>query len=84
MVSFIDKPVIIKPDGVARGDNARVEVFKDLNSGCSLVIKDASHPGGWRVQLSPQNAVGIALMMLEAAGVPIQATMAEKLKGSVK
>lgn len=77
---MLDKPVILNADALARGENARVEVHRSLDGGCKLVLKDSKHPSGYTVGLNPHTAVGIAMAMLEAVGVPVQAEMARKMQ----
>lgn len=76
----MDQPVLLKGNTLARGENARVEVHKDLNGGCKLVLKDGKHPAGYTIGLSPQGALSIALAMMEAVGIPIQAEMAKRMQ----
>lgn len=76
----IGTPHLLLGGDLARGENARVEIHKDLNGGCQMVVKDARHPEGYRVGLSPNSTVGLAFALLEAIGIPIQAELARKAK----
>lgn len=74
-------PIITKPSAaLMRGENARVEIHRDLNGGCKLVVKDSRHPEGYTVGLSPDSAIGLAMEMMEAVGVPIKEAFAAKMK----
>ena len=66
------KPFIIKP-----GENVRIDVQQDLNSGVILIIRDSSLPAK-SFRLSRNNAIGMAVAMMEGAGVPIQEALERK------
>lgn len=70
---------LIGPAMVNAGDNAVVEVRKDLNGGSIIVIKDALHRNGYPVRLSPKITVAMAFAMLEAVGVPVKAELGKRL-----
>lgn len=76
----IDGPAFTAPFSLARGENAQVQIHKNLNGGCTIFIKDAAHPAGMNVRLSPDSTMGLAVEMLEAVGIPIKAAMGERLK----
>lgn len=72
-------PVLVSPLALARGENAKVQVRKDLSGGCTIIITDAKHPAGFPVSLSPDNAMGIAVEMLDAVGIPVKAALGARL-----
>lgn len=65
-------PVLTGPLSLARGENAQVQVHKDLNGGVKLVLKDGNHPTGYTVGLNPHSTIMLAGAMLEALGVPVK------------
>jgi len=58
------------------GDNARIDIQRDADGGVLVVIKEAK--GVKAVHLSPENAIGVAICILEAAGIPISEAYARR------
>lgn len=80
MANHILKPTLMSGTTLGRHENARVEVHKDLNGGCNLVIRDARHPDGYAANLNPQGALAVAMALMEAIGIPVQAELARRAK----
>lgn len=74
-------PKIVLAPKMAKGDNAIIEIHKNLDGGATLSIRDAKHRNGYPVRLTPDAAIGIALTLMETVGVPIQAALAMKAAG---
>ena len=66
------KPFIIKP-----GENVRIDVQQDLNQGVVLIIRDDRHPAK-TLRLSRNNAIGMAVALMEGAGIPVQEALERK------
>jgi hypothetical protein len=60
-------PLILNP-----GENTRIDVHRDLDGGAMLMIVQPK--ATTQMRLSRDTAIGMALALLEAAGVPIQET----------
>lgn len=77
---MINSPVIQMSGTVEQGDNARIEISRDLNGAVKICIRDSKHPEGYAAAVSPRNAIGIAMTILEKAGVPVGAELARRMK----
>lgn len=61
------------------GENAVVEVHRDLSGGARIVIRDRNNPTGVSVIVSKQIAVTISLSLLEAVGFPVQEEIGRRM-----
>lgn len=61
------------------GQNAVIEVQRELSGGAKLVFRDAKNPNGYGVSLNPKVAIAIGLSLMEAVGVPINEEIGKRL-----
>ena len=59
-------------------DDARFEIQRDVNNGSLLVLVEMSRPVKW-YHMSRDQTIGMAMAMLEAAGIPIDETYRRQL-----
>lgn len=52
------------------GENSRIDIQRDLNNGALIVVTEGASRKGYRV--ARENAIGLAMALLTAAGIPIE------------
>lgn len=69
----------VQPHVLVAGENARIDVHRSLTGGCKVVVTDGKHPQGYTIEVPPRTAIALALAVLEAAGVPINAELGKRM-----
>lgn len=62
---------MIKRQGtIYPNDNARIDIQRDQNGGALIIVRELDKPIRC-FRISRDNAIGMALAMMEASGIPI-------------
>lgn len=61
------------------GQNAVIEVQRELSGSAKLILRDQKHPNGYAVSLDPKLAIAVGLALMEAVGVPINEEIGRRL-----
>lgn len=77
---MVNSPIIRTVGNIEQGDNALIEISRDLNGAVKICIRDSKHPEGYAAAVSPRNAIAIAMTILEKAGIPVSAELARRTK----
>lgn len=73
-------PLLMKSFGISPGDNAQIEISRNEHGAIKICIRDGKHPEGYAAAVSPENAIQIALVLMEKAGIPINAELARRMQ----
>lgn len=63
------------------GENTRLDLQRDLNNGTLLILRQPKQTT--HVRLSREKTIGLALALLEGAGVPVQEAFNRQLAARV-